>query len=608
MARFARLLASAGTVFALSFPAAADLFNNTNTGAVMNGGAPPTWLNGQTVQVGQIETYHWNNGRGAIPGTITIKSMGGQSYGPFKATGSSGQGGAPNVNWVANVNLTLPLGTYQIIDSDPSTWSQNQQTRGMGFAIVRGNAMAPGAAPVVQQPAQAAASRLPPAASPPSPITPGPATARALPSTVPAPAPAAAAPAPQPAGTIDLFNNYNKDDVQNGPRPNTEVALITPVTVHVTQLQTYHWNGGKGAKPGTLTLKSAGGQTYGPFAAKGVASGNVANANWVADVSLTLTIGTYLLIDSDPSTWSQNATSHGVGFAIIRGTRNVPSTAPPPPGTPIGAAPVIPVAPKPVASSGGSGTFTPCMKNAGAIAYMAPCSGAVNTRITFQLTRAIANPIKSVTFKPRNVAGIAGGSSVQFLVAVSGNATASGSFYEVTAPAGLCGVGNGSWDLFPFDTKGTGQGDIGTFSVICGPGAVAGGSGAPAPTMAPAPGAASPAPYKPCYTNSGSVATISPCTTIRPGDPVQVRLIQKLKNPIHTITFKPRQLSAPGATGLAVVVTMASSQTGVAVGYTYDFTLPAKICVSGPGSWDAYPVDTKNVGLGDIGQVNVVCH
>jgi hypothetical protein len=615
MARFARLLAHAGTAFALSFPAfAADLFNNSNGGAVLNGGSPPTWLNGQNVHVGQIETYHWNNGRGANPGTISIKSASGPMYGPFPVTPSSGQGGAPNVNWVANVNLTLPIGTYTILDSDPSTWSQNAQTRGVGFAIVRGDVTAAVPAPA---PAQPTAGRLPPVA-PPSPITPGPANARPLPSTVPAPAPApapaAGAPAPQPPGTIDLYNNYNTDQVQNGPKPNTEVALITPLTVHVTQLQTYHWNFGKGAKPGTLTLKSAGGQSYGPFPARGVASGNVANANWVADVNLTLTIGTYLLIDSDPSTWSQNATSRGVGFAIIRGTRGAPSTVPAPaPGTPIGAAPVIPTTPKPVTGapvpSASGGTFTPCMKNAGAIADMAPCTGAPLTKITFQLTRDLKFPITKVTFKAYQAAGIAGGTAVQFVSNVNGNAVKAGSFYEVDAPQGLCvGGKSGQWDLFPFDSSGAGQGDIGRFSVICGPGAVAGGSGAPPPTTAPAPAAASPAPYKPCYTNSGSVATISPCTTIRPGDPVQVRLIQNLKNPIHTITFKPRQLMAPGATGLAVVVTMASSQAGITVGYTYNFTLPAQICVSGPGIWDAYPVDTKNGGLGDIGQVNVVCH
>jgi hypothetical protein len=602
MARIGRLLAAAGTALVLSSTASADdLFNNTNTGGVMNGGAPPTFLNAQTVHVGQIETYHWNNGRGANPGSITIKSLGGQSYGPFAATGSSGQGGAPNVNWVANVNLTLPLGTYQIVDSDPATWSQNTATHGLGFAILRGERVVPTAtAPAPQQ--QATVSRLPPAAAPPSPIVPGPATAKPLPSKYIAPAPAAAAPAPQPPGTIDLFNNTNKDGVLNGPKQNAEVLLLVAGTVHVTQLETYHWNGGKGAKPGTLTLKSLSGPVHGPFPATG-SSGQAGapNVNWVADVNLTLTTGTYQLIDSDPSTWSQNTTSHGVGFAIIRGTRGTTTPAPttPAPGT----------KPPTTPTAGGtpSGTFKPCMSNAGAIATMAPCTGAAGTKITFQLTRKIPAPITKVTFKAYQASGIAGGTAVQFVSGVSGNSTAQGAFYEVDAPAGLCvGGRSGTWDLFPFDANGTGQGDIGRFSVICGAGAVVGGSGAPAPTTAPAPAAATPAPYKPCYTNSGSVASISPCTTVRPGDIVSVQVIQKLAHPIHTVTFKPRQLALPGATGAAVVITMTA--TGTAVGSMYNFALPSQICLSGPGSWDAFPVDTKGKGLGDIGQVNVVCH
>ncbi|HEY2629899.1 MAG TPA: hypothetical protein VGI57_12275, partial [Usitatibacter sp.] len=161
MARNARLLAAAAALL-FSLPAAsADLFNNTNTGGVLNGASPPTWLNAQTVHVTQIETYHWNGGRGATPGTITIKSLSGPSYGPFKATGSAGQGGAPNVNWVANVDVTLTIGTYQILDSDPATWSQNVATRGIGFAILRGDRVAAGATPAPPAPVSATPSRLP---------------------------------------------------------------------------------------------------------------------------------------------------------------------------------------------------------------------------------------------------------------------------------------------------------------------------------------------------------------------------------------------------------------------------------------------------------------
>src|SRR5690349_6084795 len=118
-----------------------DLFNNTNVDGVMNGpraqaGFP---LKG-TALVTQIVTYHWNYGRGAFPGTITIRSnQNGQQFGPFRAQGTPGQGGAPNVNWIANVSLILPAGNYTVYDSDPSTWSQNPRSNSTGFLIVRGS-------------------------------------------------------------------------------------------------------------------------------------------------------------------------------------------------------------------------------------------------------------------------------------------------------------------------------------------------------------------------------------------------------------------------------------------------------------------------------------
>jgi len=76
--------------------------------------------------------------QGKAPGTIGLAGSG--KAGPFKATGSSGQGGAPNVNWTVNVSTTTkPVvlnGTYTCQDSDPATWSQNPQTGATGFCIV----------------------------------------------------------------------------------------------------------------------------------------------------------------------------------------------------------------------------------------------------------------------------------------------------------------------------------------------------------------------------------------------------------------------------------------------------------------------------------------
>jgi len=127
----------------------ADLFNNSNSAGVANHPTNPTMftLNARA-SISELVTYHWNNGRGARPGTIGLRSQTGQIFGPFAARGVAGQGGAPNVNWVATPNATLPAGTYTVLDSDPGTWSHNSQSFSRGFVIVRGSLLAPKATPL----------------------------------------------------------------------------------------------------------------------------------------------------------------------------------------------------------------------------------------------------------------------------------------------------------------------------------------------------------------------------------------------------------------------------------------------------------------------------
>ena len=129
------LLACGDTAMAQS----ADLFNNTNGDGVTNGprGNPQFTLS-STTRITQLVTYHWNFGRGARPGSISLRSVNGNVFGPFRATGTAGQGGAANVNWIANINVVIPAGEYSVFDSDPSTWSNNARSRFQGFAIVRG--------------------------------------------------------------------------------------------------------------------------------------------------------------------------------------------------------------------------------------------------------------------------------------------------------------------------------------------------------------------------------------------------------------------------------------------------------------------------------------
>lgn len=119
---------------------ASAFFDNWNGGGVGDNGQSPTFsTNGSTYCVDHIEDYHWNSGNGAAPGTIglffTDRS---RTLGPWTATATSGQNNAPNVNWSATPAPAVFVinGTYKIIDSSPTTWSQNAQSGGLGFSRV----------------------------------------------------------------------------------------------------------------------------------------------------------------------------------------------------------------------------------------------------------------------------------------------------------------------------------------------------------------------------------------------------------------------------------------------------------------------------------------
>lgn len=79
-----------------------------------------------------IYTYHYVNG-GQLPGTIALKEVGGDEtvFGPWTAVGSEGSG-SPNAYWSVYPNVTLPAGDYQVIDSNPATWSWAEDTWGDG--------------------------------------------------------------------------------------------------------------------------------------------------------------------------------------------------------------------------------------------------------------------------------------------------------------------------------------------------------------------------------------------------------------------------------------------------------------------------------------------
>ncbi len=115
------------------------IFNNWNKTYVDNQSAGPVYfyISRQTT-ITRITNYHWNNGSGRMAGEIGLKDSNGRTYGPWRAVGTSGTGGAQNVNWVVVPNVALSPGVYQITDSDPGTWSKNSGSFDCGFSVVMG--------------------------------------------------------------------------------------------------------------------------------------------------------------------------------------------------------------------------------------------------------------------------------------------------------------------------------------------------------------------------------------------------------------------------------------------------------------------------------------
>jgi hypothetical protein len=119
------------------------IFDNWNIGGVSNAPTQHTVFSiTQSMVITKITNYHWNSGRGAAPGTIGLRSQSSQMYGPWQTSGSGGQSGSQNINWHVSPNVTIPAGTYTVVDSQPSTWAQNGQSQGRGFSRIEGRGSA----------------------------------------------------------------------------------------------------------------------------------------------------------------------------------------------------------------------------------------------------------------------------------------------------------------------------------------------------------------------------------------------------------------------------------------------------------------------------------
>jgi len=235
-----------------------QLFNNSNGSAVLNNPTNPTYFStSRPVYVGQIWTYHWNGGQGDRgPGTVLLRNVAtNQVYGPYAVTVS----GSRSQDWNAFPQAVLPPGNYQVIDSRPATWSHNVQSSLRGFTRIWGAVL---------------------------------------------------------TGAL-LFDDSNVNGVINSPRNPTQFTLNRSTVI--TQIWTYHWNGGQGDRgPGSIRLLDVStNRSYGPYPVT-VSGGRF--QDWNAYPNVILPAGVYRILDSRPSTWSHNVQSGYRGFARVWGT------------------------------------------------------------------------------------------------------------------------------------------------------------------------------------------------------------------------------------------------------------------------------------------------
>ncbi len=116
------------------------IFNNHNIYGVQSNPTNPTQFTiDAPVLVTFLEDYHYFN-NGALPGTIALRHEDGTLYGPWQTTGRVGQGNVPNAYWECAPMVTIKAGTYEVIDSDPSTCRKTSHSNNAGLTIVKGKA------------------------------------------------------------------------------------------------------------------------------------------------------------------------------------------------------------------------------------------------------------------------------------------------------------------------------------------------------------------------------------------------------------------------------------------------------------------------------------
>ena len=133
-------------------------------------------------------------------------------------------------------------------------------------------------------------------------------------------APRNSLPGRQQGSEIKVFDNTNREAVENGgisPFFNVPAGKA----YRLVSIQTYHWNYAQGKVPGKLGIEDGDGNRKEWQATATSGDSNAQNVNWSVDVNEPVVLqdinGSYKVLDSDPETWSHNSRTRGQGFAIV---------------------------------------------------------------------------------------------------------------------------------------------------------------------------------------------------------------------------------------------------------------------------------------------------
>lgn len=120
-----------------------------------------------------------------------------------------------------------------------------------------------------------------------------------------------------------VWSNTNGNVVGKNPTGTTKFTVSSGKKLKLNAITLYHYNGGKGVKPGKITLKKKGGSKIGTWKA----SGRYNNQWWDVFPNKTLSAGTYIITCTSKKTWSCNSTSKNAGFAEIFGVYSSKSSS-----------------------------------------------------------------------------------------------------------------------------------------------------------------------------------------------------------------------------------------------------------------------------------------